>query len=140
MLTPVQHSQIGDLIPIETDIEQIGTESPEGIDDEAIEMPTDVAAVLTTVENKNKEEQNQLSERIAVLTRQKDNLKMRLKKYVSAVQMLKSDGDSAHKVLADLSFSEDSGNEENDHVDEAKIYEEKLVQVIYIILSILRFY
>lgn len=128
-MTPVQHSQLGELVFVATDIEQYGSESPGSTDDGTIEIPTDIVAVLTTVENKNKEERGQLMERISKLTSDNENLKMRLKKYISAVQMLKTDGNIAHKALADLSFSEESVDGEIDHLDEVKLYEEKLVQV-----------
>lgn len=125
-LTPVQHSDIGELIPVVT--EQYNSESPESLD-ETIEIPSDIVAVLTTVENKNKEEQDLLLDKISILTKENENLRLQLKKYVTAVQMLKFDSSSAHVVLDNLNLSQENKNDELNCLIEIKVYESKLVQV-----------
>lgn len=121
-LTPVQHSEIGELkiLPSEND----KFNSPL---DETIEISMDIAAVLQSVEDKT-EETNQLQEKISALTKENENLRQQLKRYVSAVQLLNVDSKTAHKTLANLSTN-DSTEVEPDYLYEAKCYENKLVQV-----------
>lgn len=128
-LTPVQQSEIGELKVLLTYQDQF--QSINSPIDETIEISMDIAAVLQSVENKNKEHIF-LREKIENLTKENENLRQQLKKYVSAVQMLNIDNRSAHKALAHLNMTvEDKNTVEPDYLYEAKFYENKLIQVIH---------
>lgn len=116
-LTPISPTSVGELTPV-------SVESPKHLDnvsDDGLEVPTDISAVLTVVENKNKEEIDKLREKIDSLSKENVNLKEQLKTYVSAVQMLKNNEEN----LEELEIEQ----QQPDYKYEAKIFEKKLVQV-----------
>lgn len=107
-LTPVSHHPsdmvIGELTPIEVvnDINE---------DEDDLEVPADISAVLTAVETKNNELLQKKQKRIDDLAKENESLTEQLKKYVSAVKMLSNDGETSN------------------YQTEIKMYEKKLVQV-----------
>ncbi|XP_019874648.2 sorting nexin-29 [Aethina tumida] len=121
-LTPVAQIEIGELTPVSVEINK-HFESPDSSDD-VLEVPTDISAVLVAVENKNREELAKRQEKIDALTKENDNLKEQLKKYVGAIQMLRRDDESMQRALDGLQI-----NPQPDYKGEAKIFERKLVQV-----------
>lgn len=121
-LTPVAHIEIGELTPVSVEINK-HFESPDSSDD-VLEVPTDISAVLVAVENKNREELAKRQEKIDALTKENDNLKEQLKKYVGAIQMLRRDDEGMQRALDGLQI-----NPQPDYKGEAKIFERKLVQV-----------
>ncbi|KAF5296667.1 hypothetical protein FQR65_LT10207 [Abscondita terminalis] len=123
-LTPVEQSNVGELTPVST-VKNEGSDSPDTSDD-IIEVPTDISSLLVALENKSKDEILKLREIIKGMTSENDSLKEQLKKYVSAVQMLRRDDVSLHKALEGLQLD---GTQIPDYKSEAKVFEEKLVQV-----------
>lgn len=115
-LTPVSHSEIGELTPVSVEINK-NFESPD-TSDEILEVPTDISEVLTAVETRNKEELKKKQDKIDQLLKENDILKEQVKKYVSAIQMLKN---NENVTLEDLN--------QPDYQNEAKLFEKKLVQV-----------
>lgn len=63
-------------------------------------------------------------ERIKLLAKENDALKEQVKKYVSAIQMLRRDDEGVKKALDGLQIES-----QPDYKGEAKIFEQKLVQV-----------
>ncbi|XP_008198522.1 sorting nexin-29 isoform X2 [Tribolium castaneum] len=114
-LTPVSHAEIGELTPVSVEINK-NFES-----DAVVEVPTDISEVLTAVEARNTEELNKKQERIDQLSKENEILKEQVKKYVSAIQMLKN---NENVTLEDLDI-----NQQPDYQGEAKLFEKKLVQV-----------
>ncbi|KAF5303494.1 hypothetical protein FQA39_LY09957 [Lamprigera yunnana] len=123
-LTPVEQTHVGELSPISI-IKTEDSESPD-TSENIIEVPTDISAVLTAVENKTKEEISKLHEVINTKMLENDSLKEQLKKYVSAVQMLRQDNDNTQNALEHLQLD---GTNTPDYKKEAKVFEQKLVQV-----------
>lgn len=119
-LTPVASVAVGELTPVSVetprDFDALDTTS-----DDTVEVPTDISAVLTVVENKNKEEINKLQEKINALNNENDNLKDQLQKYVSAVKLLQTDEEGLENEVAIERIP--------DYKSEAKVFEKKLVQV-----------
>lgn len=111
-LTPLEPN-IGELTPISVEHSvNFNNQECEGM----IEVPADVSALLGVVEAKNLETTAKLNERVALLTKENDNLKEQLKNYMDAV-----------KTLND---SQDGGDPSSpDYKSEAKLFERKLVQV-----------
>ncbi|KAJ8942205.1 hypothetical protein NQ318_021092 [Aromia moschata] len=120
-LTPVAETGVGELTPVSVEINK-NFESPD-ISDDILEVPTDISAVLTVVESRNKEELQKREERINALLKENDSLKEQVKKYVSAIQMLRRDDEGLQKALDGLQIEEHP-----DYKVEAKIFERKLVQ------------
>lgn len=117
-LTPVTSTPVGELTPVsQKDFEQ------DNISDDTVEISTDISAVLTVVENKNREEVGRLQCKISGLCVENETLKEQLKKYVSAVQMLQRDDESLDGMMDGLDV------QQPDYKNEAKVYERKLVQV-----------
>ncbi|XP_018326510.1 sorting nexin-29 isoform X2 [Agrilus planipennis] len=123
-LTPVEQTNIGELTPISVERNEI--DSPD-TSDNIIEVPTDISAVLTAVENKNKEEIKKLQSKIETLTKEKQTLQEQLKNYVSAIMLNDTDGNIL-KDIKELKISEESTNLP-DYKNEAKLFEQKLIQV-----------
>lgn len=121
-LTPVIQTEIGELTPVSV---EISNNSPGGISDEILEVPTDISAVLTALELRNSEELNKKQGRIDILVKENDILKDQIKKYVSAIQLLQNDDEDVENTLKNLGISENQPN----YKDEAKLFEKKLVQV-----------
>ncbi|KAJ8932768.1 hypothetical protein NQ314_014470 [Rhamnusium bicolor] len=121
-LTPITETGIGELTPVSVEVNK-NFESPD-TSDEILEVPTDISAVLTAVESKNKEELYKKEEKIKLLIKENEGLKEQVKKYVSAIQMLRKDDEGLQKALEGLQF-----DEQPDYKGEAKIFERKLVQV-----------
>lgn len=119
-LTPVASVAVGELTPVSVetprDFDALDTTS-----DDTVEVPTDISAVLTVVENKNKEEINKLQEKINALNNENDSLKDQLQKYVSAVKLLQTDEEGLENEVAIERIP--------DYKSEAKVFEKKLVQV-----------
>lgn len=118
-LTPVDHISVGELTPVSI-VKEPDEESPDTSDD-IIEVPSDISAVLTAVETRNKEEADKLCGQIAALTKENGCLKEQVKKYVGAIQMLRSDENCIRGALEIEQLP--------DYKSEAKLYERKLVQV-----------
>lgn len=121
-LTPITPASVGELTPV-------FVESPKHLDsttsDEAVEVSTDISAVLTVVENKNREEVGKLQEKIETLTKENAILKEQLKKYVSAIQMLEIRDENLESTLEELQI----GQQQPNYKYEAQFFEKKLVQV-----------
>lgn len=110
-LTPIQyHASVGELTPISIETDVKLSDSPS--EDDILEVPTDISAVLTAVETKNNELLQKKQKRIDDLVKENENLKEQLQKYVSAVKMLNNDD-----------------SELPNYQSEVKLYEKKLVQV-----------
>ncbi|XP_066143026.1 sorting nexin-29 isoform X2 [Euwallacea fornicatus] len=122
-LTPINQNNIGELTPVSVERIRDFSQPPESSDD-ILEVPTDISAVLTVVENKNLEEIRRRDERIKLLSKENDALKQQVKKYVGAIQMLRRDDESMQKALDGLQLETPP-----DYKGEAKVYEQKLVQV-----------
>ncbi|CAH1154253.1 unnamed protein product [Phaedon cochleariae] len=120
-LTPVQ-SEIGELTPISVEMNK-NYDSPSTSED-ILEVPTDISAVLTAVESRNREELHRKDERISLLAKENEALKEQVKKYVSAIQMLESDDEGINGILEDLNIPAMPN-----YRVEAKMFEKKLVQV-----------
>ncbi|CAB3386087.1 Hypothetical predicted protein [Cloeon dipterum] len=87
---------------------------------------------LVELKRTSKEKASQLQARLQSLTRENDMLKVQLKKYVAAVQMLNKDGSSAHQIVANLSPALNQYVQDESIVQqqqEESQYEQKLVQV-----------
>lgn len=123
-LTPVEQTNVGELTPVSVE-KNDNLESPDTSDD-IIEVPTDISAVLTAVETRNKEEINRMQEHINKIMKENESLKDQLKKYISAVQMLRRDDSNLQKALEGLQLD---GSQVPDYKSEAKVFEKKLVQV-----------
>lgn len=124
LLTPVNHIEVGELTPVSVEVNQ-NFESPD-TSDEILEIPTDISAVLTAVEDRNKEELRKKDDKISSLLKENEFLHEQVKKYVSAIQLLrKDDGNELNKALEDLEVVDDHHNYE----EEAKLFEKKLIQV-----------
>lgn len=123
-LTPVEHVGVGELTPISV-VKDECSESPD-ISDDIIEVPTDISAVLIAVENKSKEEISKLKELLGLVSGENESLKEQLKKYVGAIQMLRRDDGNLRKALEGLQVE---GSHIPDYKMEAKVFEQKLVQV-----------
>ncbi|XP_050512824.1 sorting nexin-29 isoform X1 [Diabrotica virgifera virgifera] len=121
-LTPVTQEEIGELTPVSVEVNK-NFESPDN-SDEILELPTDISAVLSAVETKNKEEIDKREEKIEMLTKENDSLKDQVKKYLSAIQMLRNDDDEISDILQDLEIEA-----QPNYKVEAKMFEKKLVQV-----------
>lgn len=125
------HRQQSPLIPMEetlgigelTPVDNANKNDTSSISDESVEISTDISAVLTVVEMKNKEEQDRLQEKIDLLAKENDHLKLQLKEYVSALQIInrKNNEDDLEGKTGDAN--------ENAVSNETKLYEKKLVQV-----------
>lgn len=123
-LTPVEHSGVGELTPVLVGKDEC-SDSPD-VSDDIIEVPTDISAVLIAVENKNKEEVSKLRDHLDLVNTENDSLKEQLKKYVGAIQMLRRDDGNLRKALEGLQLD---GSHIPDYKTEAKVFEQKLVQV-----------
>lgn len=121
-LTPVTQEEIGELTPVSVELNK-HFDSPEN-SDEIIELPTDISAVLSAVETKNKEEIEKREEKILLLSKENESLKGQLKKYISAIQMLRSDDEEISDILEELEIES-----QPNYKVEAKMFEHKLVQV-----------
>jgi sorting nexin-29 len=121
-LTPISHSEIGELTPVSVEINK-HFESPD-VSDEILEVPTDISEVLTAVETRNKEELKKKQDKIETLLKENEILKDQVKKYVSAIQMLQKDDESLQTALENLGIPQ-----QPDYKGEAKLFEKKLVQV-----------
>lgn len=119
-LTPVATVAVGELTPVSVETQK-DCDTLDTTSDDTVEVPTDISAVLTVVENKNKEETNRLQEKLRALTKENDNLKDQLQKYVSAVKLLQTDEEGLE--------SEVEVERIPDYKSEAKVFEKKLVQV-----------
>ncbi|CAH1181326.1 unnamed protein product [Phyllotreta striolata] len=117
-LTPILQEEIGELTPVSVKISENFDDS-----DEILETPTDVSAILSTIENKNKEELDKKQEKINYLLKENETLKEQLERYIGAIQMLKQDQE-VDGVLEGLDI-EHSPN----YKMEATMFEKKLVQV-----------
>lgn len=124
-LTPVSQVEIGELTPVSVEREP-GT--IEIVDDEILEVPTDISAVLTAVETKNQEMLHKKQQKIDQLLKENEQLKQQVQKYVGAIRMLKS-SDFDEELLKDLSDINLNSDAQPDYKIEAKIFEQKLVQV-----------
>lgn len=123
-LTPIAPTSVGELTPVSVETQK-PLEDFDSTSDEVLEVPTDISAVLTVVENKNKEEVEKLREKIDSLSRENGSLKEQLKKYVSALQMLNNADEDLEGVLDNLGIEQ----QQPDYKYEAKVFEKKLVQV-----------
>lgn len=124
ILTPVNNIEIGELtpVPLETNT-NFG--SPDNSDD-ILEIPSDISAVMTALEDKNNEELRKKDEKIKTILKDNEFLQQQIKKYVSAIQMLKSgNGNELKKALDGLKIED-----QPDYESEAKLFEKKLIQVI----------
>ncbi|XP_074026375.1 sorting nexin-29 [Leptinotarsa decemlineata] len=121
-LRPVTNSEIGELTPISVEINQYF--DPSDLSNDNIEVPADISALLTSVEYKNKKEISEKDEKIMLLMKENEGLKEQLKKYMSAIQMLRSDDQSIGALLEEFNIEL-----EPDYKGEAKMFEKKLVQV-----------
>lgn len=121
-LTPVSSTSIGKLTPISFESQKT-SEIGDNISDDTVEVPTDISAVLTVVENMNKEEIRRLREKVNSLLKENDSLKEQLKNYVSAIQMLDQKGEDGENTIE---------HGDRDYQHEAKVFEKKLIQVISI--------
>lgn len=115
-LTPVASVSVGELTPVSVETQK----DFDNTSDDTVEVPTDISAVLTIVENKNKEEMNRLQEKIRIVNKENDHLKEQLQKYVSAVRLLQTDEEGS-----------ENGIDVPDYKSEAKVFERKLVQVSF---------
>ncbi|XP_050304453.1 sorting nexin-29 isoform X2 [Anthonomus grandis grandis] len=122
-LTPINQNNIGELTPVSVERIRDLNESPDNSDD-ILEVPADISAVLTIVENKNQEEIKRRDARIKLLSKENDSLKEQVKKYMSAIQMLRRDDEGIKNALEGLQLEK-----QPDYKGEAKVYEQKLVQV-----------
>lgn len=125
-LTPVNQHSIGELTPVSVERRTDFVEYPD-ISDDILEVPADISAVLTAVENKNQEEIKRRffrDERIKLLTKENEDLKEQVSKCVSSINMLRRDYEGLQKDLDELQIEP-----QPDYKVEAKIYEQKLVQV-----------
>ncbi|KAH0808928.1 hypothetical protein GEV33_013862 [Tenebrio molitor] len=77
-LTPISHSEIGELTPVSVEINK-HFESPD-VSDEILEVPTDISEVLTAVETRNKEELKKKQDKIETLLKENEILKDQVKK------------------------------------------------------------
>ncbi|XP_018563176.1 sorting nexin-29 [Anoplophora glabripennis] len=121
-LTPIAETGVGELTPVSVELNK-NFDSPD-ISDDILELPTDISAVLTAVEIKNQEEIHKRDEKIVFLAKENESLKEQVKKYVSAIQMLRRDDEGLQKALEGLQI-----DQQPDYRSEAKIFEKKLVQV-----------
>lgn len=121
-LTTIAETGVGELTPISVEVNK-NFDSPD-ISDDILEVPTDISAVLTAVEIKNQEEIQKRDEKITILSKENESLKEQVKKYVSAIQMLRRDDEGLQKALEGLQI-----DQQPDYRNEAKIFEKKLVQV-----------
>lgn len=126
-LTPVASVSVGELTPVSVETQK-DFEAFDNTSDDTVEVPTDISAVLTIVENKNKEEMNRLQEKLRIVNKENDNLKEQLQKYVSAVRLLQTDEDGSENGI-DLEHVPD-------YKSEAKVFERKLVQVSFAIIGV----
>lgn len=123
ILTPVNQIEVGELTPVSVEI-NANFESPDN-SDQILEIPTDISAVLTAVEDKNKEELLKKDEKITNLLKEKEFLQEQVKKYVSAIRMLKRHDSSELNDVLEVLDLDDSP----DYEKEAKLFEKKLIQV-----------
>lgn len=121
-LTPIAETGVGELTPVSVELNK-NFDSPD-ISDDILEVPSDISAVLTAVEVKNQEELRKKEEKISLLLKENESLKEQVKKYVSAIQMLRRDDEGLQKALEGLQVEQ-----QPDYKSEAKIFEKKLVQV-----------
>nr|CAD7588655.1 unnamed protein product [Timema genevievae] len=91
------------------------------------ENNSELGVELAETRRLNQERSLRSEARIQGLLRENELLKHQLRKYVAAVQMLKSDGSQAHEALASLE-PRDTGLYPDYH-HEAQEYEKKLIQV-----------
>lgn len=126
-LTPIAEAGVGELTPVSVEVNK-NFDSPD-ISDDILEVPTDISAVLTAVEIKNQEEIQKRDEKIVLLSKENESLKEQVKKYVSAIQMLRRDDEGLQKALDGLQI-----DQQPDYRSEAKIFEKKLVQVWIVIV------
>ncbi|XP_076251587.1 sorting nexin-29 isoform X2 [Rhynchophorus ferrugineus] len=122
-LTPINQNNIGELTPVSVERLKDFEEYPDTSDD-ILEVPTDISAVLTAVENKNLEEIKKRDEKINCLNKENESLKEQIKKYVEAIQMLRRDDETMQRALDGLQI-----DHQPDYKGEAQMYEQKLVQV-----------
>lgn len=123
ILTPANNIEIGELTPVSMEI-NANFGSPDTSDD-LLEIPTDISAVLTALEDKNKEELRKKDEKINMVLKENEFLQNQIKKYVSAIQMLrKNDSNELNRVLEGLELED-----RPDYEKEAKLFENKLIQV-----------
>lgn len=123
ILTPVNNVEIGELTPVSMEVNP-NFGSPDN-SDELLEIPTDISAVLTALEDKNNEELRKKDEKINRMIKENEFLQDQIKKYVSAIQMLrKNDSTELNNVLEGLELEDHP-----DYEQEAKLFEKKLIQV-----------
>ncbi|KAF7273900.1 hypothetical protein GWI33_013417 [Rhynchophorus ferrugineus] len=122
-LTPINQNNIGELTPVSVERLKDFEEYPDTSDD-ILEVPTDISAVLTAVENKNLEEIKKRDAKINCLNKENESLKEQIKKYVEAIQMLRRDDETMQRALDGLQI-----DHQPDYKGEAQMYEQKLVQV-----------
>ncbi|CAH1999940.1 unnamed protein product [Acanthoscelides obtectus] len=122
-LTPVTQEEIGELRPVSVEINENFSATGDRADD-AVEVPSDISAVLTAVEEKNKEELERKEEKIQLLSKENEGLKEQVKKYMSAIQMLRRDDEGLNKALEGLQIEG-----QPDYKSEARFFEQKLIQV-----------
>ncbi|CAH1111496.1 unnamed protein product [Psylliodes chrysocephalus] len=120
-LTPILQEEIGEITPVSVEIGQVFETLD--ISGEILETPTDISAMLGTIESKNKDELDKKQEKINFLLKENETLKEQLERYISAIQMLKDDKE-VDGILEDLDI-EHSPN----YKMEATMFERKLVQV-----------
>lgn len=121
-LTPVSHDNIGELTPVSVELNK--NFSMLDTSDDILEVPMDISALLTAVENKNREEVLKQEEKIRLLVRENEGLKDQVKKYVGAIQMLNMDDASIDDTLEKI-----GAQKLPNYRDEAKLFEKKLIQV-----------
>lgn len=122
ILTPV-NNEIGELTPVSLET-NTNFGSPDN-SDEILEIPTDISAVITALEDKNNEELRKKDDKIRSVLKENEFLQEQIKKYVGAIQMLrKGDGSDLNNVLDELKLEDHP-----DYKSEAKLFEKKLIQV-----------
>nr|CAI5849692.1 unnamed protein product [Callosobruchus analis] len=122
-LTPVAQVEIGELRPVSVEINE-NFSGTAGSTEDAVEVPTDISAVLTAVELKNKEELDRKEEKIQLLTKQNESLQEQVKSYMSALQMLRRDDEGLNETLEKLQIEG-----QPDYKWEASFFQQKLLQV-----------
>lgn len=112
-LTPVTAENIGELTPVSVETnkspDRLGNSS-----DDALEVSTDIVAVMDVVESRSKEEIEALQQTVDDLLKENENLRERVEKFQSA---------TVEENLRDA-----DGNVP-DYKSEAKFFESKLLQV-----------
>lgn len=122
ILTPVNNIEIGELTPVMQESNTYYQSADESND--IFEIPADVSAVLTTLEVKN-EELRKKDDKIRSILKENEHLQQQIKKYVSAIHMLREDDNGELDTLLN---GLDLG-EQTDYEKEAKLFQQKLIQV-----------